>query len=161
MSESLGSVAREVGVAKSTILRLIRPSPPASNSETAALRADIEGLRLALSLTQEALREERSDKENWREEAKHIRQLLAATKPEPETILQESENVLPEPAPEPKVTEAPALAPIAEADRLSAEMASAHSAEPAPRAWWWGGYSPNWFGRADCPQSAGGEARGG
>jgi hypothetical protein len=142
MADTSEGATRDVGVAKSTILRLIRPSAPASNPETAALRAECEGLRLALSLTQEALREERSDKEHWREEAKHIRQLLAATRPEPDTILQESENVLPEPTPEPKVIEAPALAPIAEADRLSAEMASAHSAEPAPRARWWGGYSP-------------------
>jgi hypothetical protein len=57
MADTLGSATREVGVAKSTILRLIRPSAPASNSETAALRAECEGLRLALSLTQEALRE--------------------------------------------------------------------------------------------------------
>jgi len=51
------------------ILQLIRPSAPANNPETAALRAEVEGLRLALSLAQEALREERADKEHWRDEA--------------------------------------------------------------------------------------------
>jgi hypothetical protein len=84
---TLGSAGREVGVGKSAILRLIRPSAPASNPETAALRAECEGLRLALSLAQEALREERSDKEHWRDEAKHLRQLLGGPKREPEIIL--------------------------------------------------------------------------
>jgi hypothetical protein len=55
------------------ILRLIRPSAPATNPETATLRAEVEGLRLALSLAQEALREERADKEHWRDEAKQLR----------------------------------------------------------------------------------------
>jgi hypothetical protein len=35
-------------------LQLIRPSASESNPKTAALRAEVEGLRLALSLTQEA-----------------------------------------------------------------------------------------------------------
>ena len=52
------------------ILQLIRHSASASNPETAALRAEVEGLRLALSLAQEALREERADKEHWRDQAK-------------------------------------------------------------------------------------------
>ena len=132
MADTLGSAGR--------VLRLIRPSAPVSNPETAALRAECEGLRLALSLTQEALREERSEKEHWRDEAKQLRQLLAATKPERETILQEPEHVPPEPAPEPTVIEAPALAPVAEAepDRLSTGMGSAQSAAPGSRLRWWG-----------------------
>ena len=137
MADTLGSATREVGVAKSTILRLIRPSAPASNPETAALRAECEGLRLALSLTQEALREERADKEHWRDEAKHLRELLRGTKPGPKIISPEPETISPPPS-EATVVEAPALAPVAEADRLSTEMAPANSAEPAPRAWWWG-----------------------
>ena len=66
------------------VLRLIRPSGPANNPEMVALRAECEGLQLALSLAQEALREERSDEEHWRDEAKHLRELLAAPKREPE-----------------------------------------------------------------------------
>ena len=137
MADTLGSATRELGVAKSTILRLIRPSAPASNPETAALRAECEGLRLALSLTQEALREERADKEHWRDEAKHLRELLGAPKPGPKIISPEPETISPPPS-EATVVEAPALAPVAETDRLSTEMAPADSAEPAPRAWWWG-----------------------
>jgi hypothetical protein len=95
---------------------------------------------LALSLTQEALCEERSDKEHWREEAKQLRELLTVSKPEPKTISPELENISPSPSEPSMVVGAPALAPDAEAepDRLSAEMASAHSAELAPRARWWG-----------------------
>ena len=120
------------------ILRLIRP--PASNPETAALRAEVEGLRLALSLVQEALREERSDKEHWRDQAKHLHELLAATKREPEIILAAPEIVTGEPTPEPHVVEAPALAPVAspEPDRLSTEVDPAQSAEPGSRFRWWG-----------------------
>src|SRR4029453_13575986 len=96
------------------ILQVIRPSAFASNPETAALRAEVEGLRLALSLAQEALREERADKEHWRDETKQLRELLAASKREPEIILAADEIVPPMPTPEPKVVEAPALAPVAE-----------------------------------------------
>jgi hypothetical protein len=137
MAETLGSAGREVGVGKSTILRLIRPSAPASNPETAALRAECEGLRLALSLAEDALREERSDKQHWRDEAKYLRGLLAP-KRESEIILAAPEIVPPAPTPEPNVVEA--LAPVAEAepDRLSAEMEPAQSAAPPPRYRWWG-----------------------
>lgn len=140
MSDTFEGPRRDAGVAKSTILRLIRPSASANNPETAALRAECEGLRLALSLTQETLREERSDKEHWREEAKHLRELLAASKPELKTISPELENIVPPPSEPAMVVEAPALAPDAEAapDRMSAEMASAHSVGLAPRARWWG-----------------------
>jgi hypothetical protein len=117
------------------ILRLIRPSAPVSNPETAALRAEVEGLRLALSLAQESLREERVDKEHWRDEAKHLRELLAASKREPEVILATPEIVTPEPTPEPNVVEAPALSPVAEAEP---DLAPAQSAAPAPRFRWWG-----------------------
>src|SRR5262245_33057804 len=68
------------------ILRLIRAPAFANNPETAALRAEVEGLRLALSLAQESLREERVDKEHWRDEAKQLRGLLTATKREPEVL---------------------------------------------------------------------------
>lgn len=71
------------------VLRLIRPSGPANNPEMVALRAECEGLQLALSLAQEALREERFDEEHWRDEAKHLRELLAAPKREPEISLAE------------------------------------------------------------------------
>ena len=64
---------RVAGEASSKLLGL-RPRP-ALRGPPEALRAECEGLRLALSLTQEALREERSDKEHWREEAKHLREL--------------------------------------------------------------------------------------
>jgi hypothetical protein len=133
MADALGTAAREAGGAKSTILRLIRPSATASNPETAALRAEVEGLRLALSIAQDALREERSDKEHWRDEAKHLRQLLAGHKPKLEII-----NV-PGPEVAPQVVEAPALASAVEAEpenRPSSEMASAHSAPSAPHRWW-------------------------
>src|SRR5262245_64597584 len=104
MADTLEPAARETGVARSTILRLIRPVPT-SSPETATLRAEAEGLRLALSIAQDALREERADKEHWRDEAKHLRQLLAGDKPEAEIT----------PAPE-AVTDAPALAPSADAE---------------------------------------------
>jgi hypothetical protein len=122
------------------ILRLIRPSALASNPETAALRAEVEGLRLALSLAQEALREERADKEHWRDEVKQLRQLLAASKREPEIILAADEIVPPTPTSEPNVVEAPPLTPIAKAepDRLSTEMAPAHSATLVSGFRWWG-----------------------
>ena len=128
------------GVAKSSILRLIRPSGPALNPETAALRAEVEGLRLALSLAQESLREERADKEHWRDEAKHLRELFSASKREPEIILAASEIVPTAPTPEPNVVEAPTLAPVAEAepDRLSTETAPSDSAAPDSRFRWLG-----------------------
>ena len=120
-------------------MRLIRPSASANNLEkTAALRAECEGLRLALSLAQEALREERSDKEHWRDEAKHLRELLPVPKREPEIILAEPEIVLPAPSPEPNVVEAPALEPVAESEAESTGMASAQSAASGPRFRWWG-----------------------
>ena len=84
MADTSATAKRETGGTKS-ILRLIR-STPASNPETGALRAEVEGLRLALSIAQEALREERSDKEHWRDEAKQLRQLLSGQKPEPKII---------------------------------------------------------------------------
>jgi hypothetical protein len=84
-------------------------------------------LRLALSIAQDALREERADKQHWRDEAKHLRQLLARHKPEAEITL----------APE-AVTDAPALAPAADAepDCPSAEIGAAESAGRRYR--WWG-----------------------
>jgi hypothetical protein len=133
MADTSETAAREIGATKS-ILRLMRPSTPTSNPETAALRAEVEGLRLALSIAQEALREGRSDKEHWRDEAKHLRQLFAGRKPEPKTI------DVPAPEVAPPVVEAPALAPItaeiAQEDRISPEVAPAHSAAPAPFRWW-------------------------
>jgi hypothetical protein len=102
MADTSATATRETGGTK-FILRLIR-STPASNPETGALRAEVEGLRLALSIAQEALREERSDKEHWRDEAKQLRQLLSGQKPEPKII-----NVA---APEaPHTVEAPTLGP--------------------------------------------------
>ena len=71
------------------VLPLIRPSGPANNPEMVALRAECEGWQLALSLAQEALREERFDEKHWRDEAKHLRELLAAPKREPEISLAE------------------------------------------------------------------------
>ena len=126
MADTLEPTARETGVAKSTILRLIRPVPT-SSPETATLRAEVEGLRLALSIAQDALREERADKQHWRDEAKHLRQLLAGHKPEAEITL----------APE-AVTDAPALAPAADAepDSPGTEMGAAESAGRRYR--WWG-----------------------
>ena len=104
------------------------------------MRAEVEGLRLALSLAQEALREERADKEHWRDEAKQLRELLAASKREPEIILAADEIVPPTPTSEPNVVEAPPLVPIAKAepDRLSTEMAPAHSATLVSGFRWWG-----------------------
>jgi hypothetical protein len=127
MADTLEPAARETGVAKSTILRLIRPVPTTSSPETATLRAEVEGLRLALSIAQDALREERADKQHWRDEAKHLRQLLAAHKPQAEITL----------APE-AVTDAPALAPVAdsEPDCPSTEIGAAESAGRRYR--WWG-----------------------
>jgi hypothetical protein len=126
MADTLEPAARETGVAKSTILRLIRPVPT-SSPETATLRAEIEGLRLALSIAQDALREERADKQHWRDEAKHLRQLLARHKPEAEITL----------APE-AVTDAPALAAAADAEPEcpNTEMGAADSAGGRYR--WWG-----------------------
>jgi hypothetical protein len=91
----------------------------------------VKGLGLALSIAQEALREERSDKEHWRDEAKHLRQLFAGQKPDPKII-----NVA---APEaPQAVEAPALAPAQETEpeKHPTEMTSADSAAPAPQRWW-------------------------
>jgi hypothetical protein len=122
------------------ILRLIRAPAFASNPETAALRAEVEGLRLALSLAQESLREERADKEHWRDEAKQLRGLFAASRREPEVILA-AEIVPPTaPNPEPNVVEAPALAPVAEVEPQcpNTEMAPAQSAAPDSRFRWWG-----------------------
>jgi hypothetical protein len=137
MADTDGSAARELGVAKSTILRLIRPSGPASNPETPVLRAEIEGLRLALSLAQDSLREERVDKEHWRDEAKQLRELLVASKREPEIILSASETVA-APASEPNiVAEAPALAPAAEAKPDGASTGT-QSTAPDSRFRWWG-----------------------
>jgi hypothetical protein len=130
MADMSATATRETGGTKS-ILRSIR-STPASNPETGALRAEVEGLRLALSIAQEALREERSDKEHWRDEAKQLRQLLSGQKPEPKII-----NVA---APEaPHTVEAPTLGPALETEpekRPSSEMTSADSAAPAPQRWW-------------------------
>jgi hypothetical protein len=122
------------------ILRLIRPYAPASNPETAAFRAEVEGVRLALSLAQEALREERADKEHWRDEAKQLRELFAASKQESQIILTADEIVPPTPTPQPNVVEAPPLAPVAETepDRPGTEMAPAHSATPVSGFRWWG-----------------------
>ena len=120
------------------ILRLIRAPAFASNPETAALRAEVEGLRLALSLAQESLREERADKEHWRDEAKQLRGLFAASRREPEVIL--AAEIVPPAAPNPEVVESPALAPIAEVEPQSpnTEIAPAQSAAPDSRFRWWG-----------------------
>jgi hypothetical protein len=129
MADTLETTA--AGGAKSTILRLIRPSTPAINPETAALRAEVEGLRLALSIAQEALREERSDKEHWRDEAKQLRQLLTPKKPEPQITLAPEDVTS-------QVAEAPTLVPAETepADRVSPEMATKPSAESTPFRWW-------------------------
>jgi hypothetical protein len=87
--------------------------------ETAALRAEVEGLRLALSLAQEALREERADKEHWQDEAKQLRELFAASKREPEIILAADEIVPPTPTPGPKVVEAPRSRPSLRASPIA------------------------------------------
>ena len=120
------------------ILRLIRAPTFASNPETAALRAEVEGLRLALSLAQESLREERADKEHWRDEAKQLRGLFAASRREPEVIL--AAEIVPPAAsnPEPKVVEAPALAPEVQPQCSNAEMVPTSSAAPDSRFRWWG-----------------------
>jgi len=126
MADTLEPAVREIGVAKSTILRLIRPVPT-SSPETATLRAEVEGMRLALSIAQDALREERADKQHWREDAKHLRQLLAGHKPEAEITLAAE-----------AVTDAPGLALAAdvEPDCPSTEMRAADSAGRRYR--WWG-----------------------
>ena len=95
---------------------------------------------LNASLPQEALREERADKEHWRDEAKQLRELLAASKREPEVILAVPEIVPSAPTPEPNVLEGPALMPVAEAEfgRLSTETAPAQSAAPGSPFRWWG-----------------------
>jgi hypothetical protein len=137
MADTAVSAGREVGA---TILRFMRPSVSASNSDVPALRAEVDGLRLALSLTQEALREERCDKEHWREEAKQLRELLAAPKRESQIILAEPETVSPQPSPETAVVEAPALAPVGEAepDRLSTAIGAEQSAASGSPFRWWG-----------------------
>ena len=126
MAHTLGNAAREAGVAKSTILRMIKRgdlsatrtdngwsiepvelrrafqdkiSATVGNHETALLRAELEGLRTALAIAQDTIRAERSDKERLWTEIEHLRKLLPAPKPEP----------LPTPA-----VEAPALTPAAE-----------------------------------------------
>src|SRR5262245_53380729 len=122
------------------ILRLIRAPAFANNPETAAFRAEVEGLLLALSLAQESLREERADKEHWRDEAKQLRGLFAASRREPEVIL--AAEIVPPLAPnrEPNVVEAPALAPVGEVEPLgpNTETAPAQSAAPDSRFRWWG-----------------------
>ena len=134
MADTFETAAREPGGAKSTILRLIRPSTNTSNPEMAALRAEIEGFRLALSIAQDALREERCDKEHWRDEAKCLRQLLAGHETKPAII-----NV-PEPKAGPEAVLALALTPTVEPEQENSpdsEMAPAnHSAPPAPHRWW-------------------------
>jgi hypothetical protein len=127
MADTSATTARETGGTKS-ILRLLR-STPAINPETAALRAEVEGLRLALSIAQDALHEERSDKEHWRDEAKHLRQLFAGQKPDTKII-----NVA---APEaPQAVEAPALAPALETEPEKHPTEMIYSAAPAPQRWW-------------------------
>jgi hypothetical protein len=121
------------GVAGGTrsILRLIRSSPTTS-PETSAMRAEVEGLRLALSIAQDSLREERSDKEHWREEAKYLRRLLTGVKAKPEIIhVPDSET--------PQVIEGRALATPAETgpDHPTSELAAAASV-PARQFRWWG-----------------------
>jgi hypothetical protein len=123
------------------ILRLIRAPAFANNPETAALRAEVEGLRLALSLAQESLREERADKEHWRDEAKQLRGLFAASRREPEVIL--AAEIVPPAARNPGpdvVVEAPALAPVAEVEPQCPNTAAApaQSAAPDSRFRWWG-----------------------
>jgi hypothetical protein len=137
MAETAVSAGREVGA---TILRFMRPSGSAGNSDVAALRAEVDGLRLALTLAQEALREERCDKEHWREEAKQLRELLAAPKREPQVILAEPETVSSSASPEPSaVVEAPALAPVGETgpDRVSTATAPEQSAAGGSPSRWW------------------------
>src|SRR4051794_32543371 len=102
MAYTLGSASREANVAKSTILRMIKRgelsatrtengwsiepvelrrafhekfSATASNSEVALLRAELEGLRTALSKTEEALRRSHSTEDRLWTEMQHLRQL--------------------------------------------------------------------------------------
>jgi hypothetical protein len=91
-----------------------------------------------LSLAQESLREERADKEHWRDEAKQLRGLFAASRREPEVIL--AAEIVPPAAPnrEPDVVEAPALVPEVQPQCPNAEMAPAQSAAPDSRFRWWG-----------------------
>ena len=119
------------------ILRLIRAPAFANNPETAALRAEVEGLRLALSLAQDSLREERADKEHWRDEAKQLRGLFAAARREPEVIL--AAEIVPPlaPSPEPNAVEAPALAPVGEVQSQCPNTETA-PAESDSRFRWWG-----------------------
>jgi hypothetical protein len=135
MADTFETTGLEAGGAKSTILRLIRPSASTSNSGTAVLRAEIEGFRLALSIAQDALREERCDKEHWRDEAKRLRQLLSGHETKPAII------TVPEPKAVPEAIEALALAPPVEPEQENSpnsEMAPAtHSVPPAPHPWWW------------------------
>jgi hypothetical protein len=91
------------------------------------MRAELEVLRLALSIAQDALCEERADKQHWRDEAKHLRQLLAGDKPEAEITL----------APE-AVTDAPALAPSAEAEPDCPNSEKAEADSGGRRYRWWG-----------------------
>src|SRR5262245_53345941 len=115
MADTFETAAREANGAKSTFLRLIRPSASRSNPETAVLRAEIDGFRLALSIVQEALREERCDKEHWRDEAKRLRQLLAGHVTEPAIIdvaqPKTAPKIVPALAPAPTVAPEQALAP--------------------------------------------------
>jgi len=136
MADTFENAAREASGAKSTILRLIRPSANSSNSETAALRGEMEGFRLALSIAQDALREERCDKEHWRDEAKRLRQLLAGPETKPAII-----NI-PEPKAAPEAVPALALLPTVEPEQENSpnsEMAPATpapAAPPSPYQWW-------------------------
>jgi hypothetical protein len=86
-------------------------------------------LRLALSIAQDALREERADKQHWRDEAKHLRRLLAGDNPEAAITLASE-----------AVTDAPALAPAAERDAApaSTEAGSAEDVSAGRRYRWWG-----------------------
>jgi hypothetical protein len=131
MADMVETARREARSTKS-ILRLIRSSSTA-NPETAALRAEVDGLRLALSIAQDALREVRCDKEHWREEAKHLRQLIAGAKPKPALMH------LPDPQTS-QVIDGPALAPGVEnePERPTSEAAEASSVAPARRFRWWG-----------------------
>jgi hypothetical protein len=144
MADTFETAAREAGGAKSTFLRLIRPSASKSNSETAVLRAEIDGFRLALSIVQDALREERCDKEHWRDEAKRLRQLLAGTQPaiinvpQPKTAPEAVQALALAPTVEPE--QALALAPTVEPEQANSpktEMVLAtHSAPSALHQWW-------------------------
>jgi hypothetical protein len=141
MADILEAAGREAGGTRS-ILRLIRSSPTTS-PETSALRAEVEGLRLALSIARDALREERSDKEHWREEAKYLRRLLAGAKAKPEIVhVPDSET--------PQVIEGPALATAVETepDHSTSELAAAALIAPARQFRWWGRLFANRGGQA-------------